>query len=170
MKKIISVILILVCLGVFAGCAAEGAAPAAVPTGGTAANYEFAARYARTNGYIEDAGYPFVNIIRSHDELMAYYEANRDKFDLDSEVLKMCDAYDDAYFAANSLILVTLEETSGAISHEVTKVVGGDEWTVTIKRDVPESFTDDMAEWHIFVEVKAANVIPENAAVNVVLE
>ena len=75
MKKIISVILILVCLGVFAGCAAEGAAPAAVPTGGTAANYEFAARYARTNGYIEDAGYPFVNIIRSHDELMAYYEA-----------------------------------------------------------------------------------------------
>lgn len=126
----------------------------------------FEAQYIRTDGYHEDATYPAVTLIRSADELTAYYNRNKDLYSLerrddpasDSTIgfLDACDRYDDAFFENRSLILILLEETSGSIRHKVTSVQQTtDKVTVNISAIVPEIGTDDMAQWHIFVETDA---------------
>lgn len=77
----------------------------AVPDG-SPVNYDV--QYIRTNGYHEGTEYPLVKIIRSVDELNAYYKANKDMYDLERRdkvysdttigFLNACDKYDKAYF------------------------------------------------------------------------
>ena len=64
------------------------------------------------------------------------------------------------------MVLIILEEGSGSIRHEITDVrAHKDEngashgWDITINSIVPEAVTDDMAEWHLFLEVQMGNVI-----------
>ena len=130
---------------------------------------DFDAQYVRTDGYHENARYPAVTVIRSTIELNRYYHQHKDVYDLerradpasDSTIgfLDACDRYDDAFFEEESLILVLLEEPSGSIRHRVTAVQKAESGslTVNISHIVPEIGTDDMAQWHIFVET-AANV------------
>ncbi len=125
---------------------------------------DFVPQYIRTNGYHEDVEYPVVKIIRSVDELNAYYRENKDRFDLERKdkvysdttigFLDACDKYDAAYFEDQILVMVLLEEGSGSIHHNVDNVkIGSDgKLYVSIRRDVPEVGTDDMAEWHILIE------------------
>ncbi len=124
----------------------------------------FEAQYIRTNGYHEDAEYPFHTVIRSASELTAYYDAYKDKYDLgrkekvysDTTIgfLDACDKYDEAFFSEKALVLVVIEEGSGSIRHEVTGVSEADEKLhVYIESIIPEEGTDDMAEWHIIVAV-----------------
>ena len=61
--------------------------------------------------------------------------------------------YDNAWFADRQLIVVLLEEGSGSVRHWVTDVKGGADTEVSVSRMVPEVGTDDMAEWHILIEV-----------------
>ncbi len=124
----------------------------------------FEAQYIRTNGYHEDAEYPFHTVIRSASELTAYYDEYKDKYDLgrkekvysDTTIgfLDACDKYDEAFFSEKALVLVVLEEGSGSIRHDVTGVSEVyEKLHIYIESLVPEACTDDMAEWHIIVAV-----------------
>lgn len=126
------------------------------PTGDIA----FEVHYIRTDGYHEEISYPLVIIIRSPDELKSYYEANKDKYDLDhgrSDGLSfsaVCEKYNDVYFEDQILIIVLLEEGSGSNHHAVKKVAGtaDGKLVIEIERIVPEVGTCDMAEWHLLIE------------------
>lgn len=137
--------------------------------------YAFEAQYIRTNGGPED-GYPYHTVISSRAELEAYYEAYKDIYSLerretvysDSTIgfLDACDKYDNAYFERQNLVLIVLQEGSGSIRHEITdvrrhRIENGalDGWDITIDRKVPEAGTEDMAQWHLFLEVQMGDVI-----------
>lgn len=127
-------------------------------------NYDV--QYIRTNGYQEGAEYPFVKIIHSVEELNAYYHANKDKYDLERHekvysdttigFLDACDKYDETYFEKQKLIIVLLEEGSGSVRHKVESVIMGtdDICYIAIDTIVPEVGTDDMAQWHILIELE----------------
>ena len=142
----------------------------------------FAPQYIRTNGYHEDVEYPVVKIIRSVDELNAYYNAAKGKYDLarkekvysDTTIgfLNACDKYDDAYFEEQILVMVLLEEGSGSIRHNVDYVKTGSDGTlhVGIRRIVPEIGTDDMAQWHILIEPEKGISVADESDVVVYLD
>ncbi len=130
--------------------------------GGVAAGVPFSARYIRTDGYHDGVRYPIVTRIDSVGALRAYYEENREKYDLSRKETVYADtaigfadameAYDDAWFKTHQLLLVLVEESSGSVRHAVTKVTAGPDAAVEIDRLVPEVGTADMAEWHILIE------------------
>lgn len=143
---------------------------------------KFDAQYIRTNGYQEGMKYPVVKVIRSVEELNAYYNANKDHYNLERNdkvemyedetigFLNACEKYDEAYFKEQVLIMVLLEEPSGSIRHEVQGVslteedVGEDglkqtKMMIQIERLVPALGTDDMAMWHILIEPEKGVVI-----------
>lgn len=137
--------------------------------------YAFEAQHIRTNGGPEE-GYPYHTVISSRAELEAYYEAYKDLYDLerreavysDSTIgfLDACDKYDDTYFERQNLVLIVLQEGSGSIRHEITdvrphRIENGvsDGWDITIDSKSPEAVTDDMAQWHLFLEVQMGDVI-----------
>jgi len=145
-------------------------------------SYAFEAQYIRTDGYSEDRSYPYHVVINSRKELEAYYEANKEVFDLgrrevvysDSTIgfPDACDKYDDAYFERQNLVLIVLEEGSGSIRHEIRDVRrhrdengASDGWDITINKIVPETGTDDMAEWHLILEVQMGKVIKDGEKV-----
>ncbi len=127
---------------------------------------DFEVQYIRTNG--EHNGIEHF-VIRSADELHAYYEQNKDKHNLERKenllsdetigFLDACDDYDEKFFEENALILVLLEEGSGSIRHKVSGVsVSKPEMSlismkINIESIVPEVGTDDMAGWHILIAV-----------------
>ncbi len=126
----------------------------------------FSAQYIRTNGCQEGAKYPIVKIIRSVDELNAYYAEQKDNYDLERKeqvyvdttigFLDACDQYDESYFAGHFLVMVLLEEGSGSIRHRVDAVdLAGGALAIHIGTIVPEVGTDDMAQWHILIELEA---------------
>lgn len=114
--------------------------------------------YVRTNGGGEGT-FPRSTLIRSADELRTYYEQNKTVFDLERRedgngFLDVCDAYDDAYFSKNVLVLVALEEGSGSIRHEIKRVALTSEGDleITVETILPNPQTADMAQWHLFVQ------------------
>ena len=138
--------------------------------------YAFDAQYIRTDGYSDDRSYPYHTVISSRAELAAYCEAYKDTYNLerrekvysDSTIgfLDACDKYDDAYFERQNLVLIVLQEGSGSVRHEITDVRrhhlengASDGWDITIKSKAPEVVTDDMAQWHLFLEVQMGGVI-----------
>lgn len=130
-------------------------------------------QYIRTDGGNEDTEYPFYEIIRSREELNRYYEEHKDIYNLerretvyaDSSIgfLDACDRYDDAFFAQRDLIILVLEEGSGSVRHEIQGVrpYYDNSWQLIGRRIVPEVCTDDMAQWHILIEIDK-NLIGEN--------
>ncbi len=126
-------------------------------------------QYIRTNGGLEGSFstndiYPFTVIIHSVAELEQYYEDNCNFFDLERKdkvyadttigFLDTSDKYDAAYFAEHDLILLVLEEPSGSIRHEVKSVhYTSTGWVITVQHIVPEECTDDMAQWHLMLEI-----------------
>jgi hypothetical protein len=128
-------------------------------------NLTYAVQYIRTNGYTSGISYPAVVLIRSTEELYEYYALNRDTYDLERKdtvysdttigFLDAVDKYTDDYFKDYILVFVLVEEGSGSIRHEVTAVNRlDDQLEISVKRIVPDIGTDDMAEWHIMVELK----------------
>lgn len=143
---------------------------------------DFKAQYIRTDGYHEGAEYPVAKIIRSVEELNAYYETNKGKYDLERKekvysdttigFLDACDKYDKAYFENQVLVMVLLEEGSGSNRHKVSNVGLTDDgkMTVHIETIVPEVGTCDMAEWHILIEPEVGCLIEKEADVTVLID
>ena len=172
MTRLITLVLTIICMFGLCACNENNVPPPPPET------YAFEAQYIRTNGYSEDRSYPYHVIIDSKEELDAYYEANKELFDLERKevvyadttigFLDACDKYDDAYFERQNLVLIILEEGSGSIRHEITDVRRRwDEngaslgWDITINRNAPELITADMAQWHLFLEVQMGNVMKD---------
>ena len=132
----------------------------------------FDAQYIRTNACHEGTEYPSAKIIRSVEELNAYYNANKGKFDLEHGFLDACDKYDEVYFENQLLVMVLLEEGSGSNRHEVASVKASSDGTlyVDISSIVPEVGTCDMAQWHILVELDAGVDIASESDVVVYLD
>ena len=143
---------------------------------------DFVPQYIRTNGYYEDVEHPVVKIIRSVDELNSYYNENKEKYSLerredhasDSTIgfLDACDKYNAEYFEKQILVMVLLEEGSGSVRHNVDNVKYGSDGKlyVSIRRDVPEVGTADMAEWHILIEMKKDVIVASESDVIVYLD
>lgn len=141
----------------------------------TGTEVQWAAQYIRTNGgYEAPVLYPSIRIIHSAQELNDYYNTWHEVFDLERKekvysdttigFLDACDQYDEAFFEKNYLIFVLLEEGSGSIRHEVRGVqqTADKKISISIDRKVPEVGTDDMAEWHIILEL-SRDVLIENS-------
>jgi hypothetical protein len=143
---------------------------------------DFVPQYIRTNGYHEDVEYPVVKIIRSVEELNAYYNENKERYDLERNdkvysdttigFLDACDKYTAGYFEDQILVMVLLEEGSGSIRHNVDNVKHGSDGKlyISIRRDVPEVGTDDMAEWHILIEPEKDITVASESDVIVYLD
>lgn len=144
--------------------------------GGDPQSWVYQKQYIRTNGGKENVEYPFCVIIRSKEELNRYYEEYKDIYDLerretvyaDSSIgfLDACDQYDDAFFAQRDLIILVLEEGSGSVRHEIQGIrpYYDNSWQLIGRRIVPEVCTDDMAQWHILIEIDK-NLIGENETI-----
>lgn len=128
---------------------------------------DFSAQYIRT-GYKK-----IVNeytIIGYKAGLESYYKNNKDYYDLerkeitsaiDSTIgfLDVCDKYDIEFFKEKSLIIIPLIETSGSILHTVESLsIVNDTLKINIKSNIPYVCTDDMAGWHIIVEVNSSDI------------
>lgn len=130
------------------------------------ANELLGVQYIRTNGYNELLSYPRLVCVTNVTELADYYNAfkgiyyldNPEKVYSDTTIgwLAASEKYTDEYFSAHDLYLLVLEEGSGSVRHEITGISNG---VVTLKRHVPEVVTDDMAEWHIFIEVNKGETL-----------
>lgn len=136
---------------------------------------DFVPQYIRTDGYHEDIEYPVVKIIHSFQELNAYYETNKELYNLERRenpasdytigFLDACDKYDDTYFKDQILVMVPLEEGTGSLRHNVDSVKTGSNGKlyIAIRTIEPETSTDDMAQWHILIEPeKDVDVITES--------
>ncbi len=152
-------------------------------TGSEPAGYAFEAQYIRTDGGFDEAETPYYVVIESREALEAYYEANKGIFDLERKdvvysdttigFLDACDKYDEAYFARQNLLLIVLTEPSGSIRHRIADVRqknGSEDWIVSIETIEPEIGTDDMAAWHLFLEVQMGNVITAEDIVHINLD
>ena len=132
---------------------------------------EYRAQYIRTNGYTEAFEYPSIRIMDSEQDLSDYYNTWHEVFDLepreqvysDSTIgfLDACDRYDEAFFETHYLIFVLLEEPSGSIRHQVQSVeqTQDEKLSISIDHQVPEAGTDDMAQWHIILELSREDLV-----------
>lgn len=144
----------------------------------------FSAQYVRTDRQDSEYGEPLsVKIIRSVDELTAYYEENKERYDMQRKAdtpysdetigfPDACDKYDAAYFKDRVLIMVLAEEGSGSIRHEVkqvslTEAGGKRQMAIEIDPIVPEAGTCDMAFWHILIEPEAGVGIADESDITV---
>ena len=176
MKKLTAFLLALACVLSLSGCNQKDELQQGDNDIPAPMAYAFEAQYIRTNGGSENTSYPYHVVINSREELDAYYETNKELFDLERKekvysdttigFLDACDKYDDTYFERQNLVLIVLEEGSGSVRHEITDVRNRwDEngaslgWNITINRIVPDVATDDMAQWHLFLEVQMGDVI-----------
>lgn len=125
---------------------------------------EFKASYERSPYYNSSKEYPIITICKSKGDLKEH-EAKVKGL----TVSKLCyvsennnvnlSKYNDEFFTKKALIVITLDESSGSVRHNVKKVVkDSNEITVVIERKVPELGTTDMAEWNIYIELNAEDV------------
>lgn len=167
-KAALSVLIIILCVGaiICSGCVSKSSDK---ENKGTTENNQdvqkvsFEAQYVRSGADNEE--YPVVTIVQSLDELNAYYENYRlteelvwrEKSTIDFQGAR--DKYDEEFFKSKKLILVYLQEGSGSIRHEVTSICqrnieDEEKYVIDIRRQLPGEGTDDMAYWHIFVELE----------------
>ncbi len=63
--------------------------------------------------------------------------------------------YDDAFFQDSVVVLISLEEGSGSISHKVKSCeLTNDSIVIDLDTYTPTILTDDMALWHILIEIE----------------
>ena len=140
------------------------------------------AQYIRTNGYTEAFEYPSIRIMESQQDLSDYYNTWHEVFDLEPReqvysdttigFLDACDRYDEAFFETHYLIFVLLEEPSGSIRHEVQSVeqTQDEKLSISIDHQVPEAGTDDMAQWHIILELSRRHLVENSEDVELYID
>ncbi len=145
-----------------AGCQTAHSSASSAAVG--AVECAFEAQYIRTNGYHDDIEYPTITRISSQKELEDYYESAGLRYDFEhaysgGSFADAMEKYDATFFEDQTLVLVRLEEPSGSIRHRVTSVsTENGVTTIAVGRYSPEAQTCDMAEWHIFVELRRDQV------------
>ena len=113
-------------------------------------------------------------IITSYSELNWYYQNNKDicnlerndpgnAIDLTIGFLDAIDKYNTKWFEENALVLIPLIESSGSITHTITSynIIAGT-LMINIESIVPEVCTDDMAGWHLIMEVNKSHIYDVN--------
>ena len=123
-------------------------------------------QYVRTDGYNDTFIYPRLIKITSVESLEYYnttfdgiYSFGKREMVYSDTTIGFADAiekYDSEFFKEYDLYLAVVEEGSGSIRHLVEEVENG---YVKITSLIPEVGTDDMAEWHIILEVNKGDVI-----------
>jgi len=118
-------------------------------------------QYFRTGGYVPETEYPYVVIVQSAEELTDYISTNDKDYNFGTRestdtvesggLLTTSEAYDDAFFSKNALLIVVVQEPSGSNRHEFLGF--GEKNEIRIRRIVPEVGTTDMADWHILIEL-----------------
>ena len=106
-----------------------------------------------THGYVDGEGSAGAVLVRTRQELDAFYAADRDgnKSSYQAALRK----YNGAFFEGKALLLVNRQEPSGSNRLQVTGVMRlGGSLDVSITRTVPEVGTADMARWVIGIELK----------------
>lgn len=146
----------------------------------SAESLPFSVQYVRTDGYHDGAVFPKTVVIQSKKELDTYYEEEKDvywlgrKSDLyegatEDGFLDVCDEYDTDFFTKKALVMVLLEEGSGSIRHRVdsAELYPDGVLAVSISALVPEVGTDDMAQWHVIIELDRDKVPKDEEDVTV---
>lgn len=115
----------------------------------------------RTNGYHGDASYPYIQIIKTENELLEYYQEKKEEYNMESDdessFKSRMEYYNESFFENYVLAIILIEEPSGSIRHELETVENSDNSIVfTIKRIIPEMGTTDMAQWHLLISIPAA--------------
>ncbi len=125
---------------------------------------QYEARLVRTDCNIGGVSYPQYAIVRSVEELNEYVSGSEGMYNLSENPgwLAATGIYDEGWFKDNDLILITLSESSGSVSHVVNSVVKNTDgsYCVTIERIEPEISTDDMAQWHVLISVSEGKLYP----------
>lgn len=167
MKKIISLALILIFAFSLVSCKRQTQTPPGDVDIGTVKEIDFTAQYVRAN--VEyTPNLPYAEVISSKAELDAYVECFAVDVTSESDgsisFNTAAEKYTDDYFTKNQLVLCMISESSGSIRHKAEKVqlINDIELDISIKRDIPEAGTADMALWHIFVETEKLNVADES--------
>lgn len=116
----------------------------------------FESKVIRTGSYTMGKVFPTIGMYRTVEDLRAI------------DTIDFGEKYNEEFFKTKALIVIEVQEGSGSVRHEVSKVVkNGDIITVGIKRIAPEFGTADMAEWAIFVEIDKS-VVDDNTVANLV--
>ncbi len=174
MKKIIASIILCVIIvasitacrtdrpGVIATTPASESTTSVVPTTAEATEpLTYKVQYFRTGGYVPETEYPYVVIVQSAGELADYISANDKDYNFGTRestdtqepfgLYPASDAYDDAFFSKNALLIVVVSEPSGSIRHEFLEF--GEKNEIRLHRIIPSVCTDDSADWHIVIEL-----------------
>ena len=109
-------------------------------------------------------------LITHYSDLNWYYQNNKDicflernepgnASDLTIGFLDAIDKYNTKWFDENALVLIPLIESSGSITHTINSYeVDMGVLKINIKSNIPEVCTDDMAGWHLIMEVKQSHI------------
>ena len=119
-------------------------------------NYDV--QYVRTDNFGDYASSPTVTVILSRSELEQYGAhpgaIRSETYTHPSDTFRNAtQKYTDAFFQSKYLVIVSVVETSGSISHNVESI--SENGSITIRRFVPEIGTSDMAQWEIIIELDA---------------
>lgn len=100
----------------------------------------------------EDALDETVTIIKDHNSLNEYFDTVDSFYDI-NQLTKQTKPYDEEFFETNTLILISLHENSGSITHTLEQLEIVDETLETlVRRHIGELGTTDMAAWHMVIE------------------
>lgn len=137
------------------------------------------AQYIRTGelaSYEGEPKQPF-RVVRSADELNAYYDEFKDMYYLgqnekvyaDTTIgfLDACDRFDEVFWQNYDLVLAMKTEGSGSIRHEVLTMTKGEDWNdtdwvINVRPLIPEVYTCDIAMWIFLIEVPKGILQPDD--------
>lgn len=112
---------------------------------------KFNSRNIQTHLYVKSFVNPRTDIIKSENDLSKYKKIFKN-----DTLYETLDIYKEDYFIDKILVIVTLQESSGSITNKVDtieKSSNGNNINVFVKRSAPEIGTDDMAIWHLLIEI-----------------
>ena len=117
------------------------------------------AQYVRTDNFGDYSNSPSVTVISSRSALEQYGAfqgaVRNGMYVYPSDAFRNAtQKYTDSFFQSKYLVVISVVETSGSISHNVESVA--DNGNITVRRFVPEIGTSDMAQWEIIIELDAA--------------
>ncbi len=116
---------------------------------------EYKADSIKTHIYLENMRNPRVDVIYNMQDLYNYSNV----FEADNLNIKL-DTYTSDFFNKNSLIIITIQESSGSISNSVldVKKINSSTIDVIVNRKVPEVGTMDMAMSHLIIELSKSSL------------